>query len=213
MANGVIQSQVTLIGTYSNASQVLGDFHASDGYVIQSSISDNEAIINDRAARDLNATVGDRLKILSPTNRTLSVSVGIVGIAVSDARGDFSQGDNIFVTLNTAQILTAHPGYVNYVAITNTGGLRGSIQYTSIVGLVANQTLNNIQNPPTGFECKTNPDTSGNSTTFLCAYGAKMVSVNSATTGAQKKWSQSTAPRLGLRAYRIYSPFSVVSRS
>ncbi len=185
MANGVIQSQVTLIGTYSNASQVLGDFHASDGYVIQSSISDNEAIINDRAARDLNATVGDRLKILSPTNRTLSVSVGIVGIAVSDARGDFSQGDNIFVTLNTAQILTAHPGYVNYVAITNTGGLRGSIQYTSIVGLVANQTLNNIQNPPTGFECKTNPDTSGNSTTFLCAYGAKMVSVNSATTGAQ----------------------------
>ncbi len=185
MANGVIQSQVTLIGTYSNASQVLGDFHASDGSVIQSSISDNQAIINDRAARDLNATVGDQLKILLPANRTLSVSVGIVGIAVSDARGDFSQGDNIFVSMNIAQILTVHPGSVNYVAITNTGGLRGSIQYTSTVGLVANQTLNSIQNPPPGFACKTSPNTPGNSTTFLCAYGAKMASVNSATTGAQ----------------------------
>jgi len=184
--NGVIQSGATLIGTYDNASQVLGDFHASDGSVIQSSISDSQAIINDRAARDLNATVGDQLKILSPANRTMSVSVGIVGIAVSDARGDFSQGDNIFVTLNTAQIVTVHPGSVDYVAITNIGGLRGSIQYTSTVGIAANQTLNAIQGQQSsGFACKTSPNAPGNSTPILCAYGAKMASVNSATTGAQ----------------------------
>jgi putative ABC transport system permease protein len=184
-ANGVAQSQATLIGEYTNASQVLGDFHASDGSVIQFSISDSQAIINDRAARDLNGTIGDQLKMRSPSNPTLSVSVGIVGIAVSDSRGDFSQGDNIFVTMNTAQILTTHPGSANYVAITNTGGLRGSIQYTSTVGLVANQTLNNLQQPPPGFACKTSPNAPGNSTIFLCAYGAKMVAVNGATTGAQ----------------------------
>jgi putative ABC transport system permease protein len=184
-ANGVVQSGATLIGEYTNASQVLGDFHTSGGSVIQSSISDNQAIINDRAARDLNATVGDQLSISSPTKYTFSVSVSIVGIAVSDARGDFSQGDNIFVTMNTAQILTVQPNSANYVAITNTGGLRGSIQYTSTVGLVANQTLNRIQAHPPNFGCKTSPNVPGNSTTILCAYGAKMVSVNSATTGAQ----------------------------
>jgi putative ABC transport system permease protein len=185
-ANGVIQSGATLIGEYNNASQVLGDFHASDGSVIPFTISDSQAIINDRAARDLNATVGDQLNVF--LNKTVSVAVNIVGIAVSDSRGDFSQGDNIFVTMNTAQVLTAHPGSVNYVAITNTGGLRGSIQYTSTVGLAANQTLNNIQdiqNTSPGFACKTSPNTPGNSTPFLCAYGAKMVSVNSAMTGAQ----------------------------
>lgn len=184
-ANGVVQSQMTLIGTYDNASQALGDFHASDGSIIPSSITDGQAIINDRAARDLNATVGDLLKVFSPVNRTFSVPVKIVGIAVSDARGDFSQGDNVFVTMHTAQVLTYHPGSANYVAITNIGGLRSSIRYTSNVGLAANETLNRLQQPPPNFACKTSANALGNSTPFLCAYGAKMTAVNSATSGAQ----------------------------
>ncbi len=184
-ANGVFQSQATLIGEYTNASRVLGNFHTTDGLVIQSTITDNQTIINDRAARDLNATLGQQLKILSPVNSTLFVSVEIVGIAASDARGDFSQGDNIFVTMNTAQTLTLQPGSVDYIAITNIGGLKDSIQYTSTVGLAANQTLNTLQQTPPAFACKTGPTVPGNSTTFLCAYGSKMVSVNNATTGAQ----------------------------
>jgi putative ABC transport system permease protein len=185
LANGVVQSQTSLIGTYGNASQTLGDFHASDGSIISPNISDGQAIINDRAARDLNATAGQMLKIFSPANQTFSVSVRITGIAVSDARGDFTQNDNIFVTLNTAQALTFQPGFVNYVAITNTGGLRDSIQYTSTVGLVANQTLNKTQGQLGNFACKTSPNAVGNSTPYLCAYGAKEAAVNSATSGAQ----------------------------
>ena len=179
------QAGATLIGTYNNASQILGDFHASDGSVIQSSLNDTEAIVNDRAARDLNATVGDQLTIFSPFSLTFFVSVKLVGIAVSDARGAFSENDNIFVTMSTAQTLTFHPGSANYVAITNVGGLRNSIQYTSIVGLAANQTLNSLQQPTQNFACKTDPDVPGNSTTILCAYGSKMEAVNNATTGAQ----------------------------
>ena len=183
--NSVVQSGATLIGTYSNASQVLGDFHATDGSVIPSNISDNQAILNDRAAHDLNATVGDPLTILPPNNKGLPVNVTVYGIAVSDARGDFSQGDNVFVTLVTAQSLTGNPGSANYIAITNIGGLRDSIQYTSTVGLVANQTLNGLQPHLPNFGCKTSQTQLGNSTTILCAYGQKMVAVNSATTGAQ----------------------------
>src|SRR5438876_4991110 len=179
------QAGATLIGTYDNASQILGDFHASDGSVIQSSLKDTEAIVNDRAARDLNATVGDQLTIFSPFSSTFFVSVKLVGIAVSDARGAFSENDNIFVTMSTAQTLTFHPGSANYIAITNVGGLRNSIQYTSTVGLAANQTLNSLQEPAPNFACKTSPNIPGNSTILLCAYGAKMASVNSATTGAQ----------------------------
>jgi putative ABC transport system permease protein len=179
------QAGATLIGSYYNASQTLGDFHASDGSVIQSSLTDSQAIVNDRAARDLNATVGDQLTIFSPFNQTFFVSVKLVGIAVSDARGSFSGSDNIFVTMTTAQALTFHPGSANYIAITNVGGLRNSIQYTSTVGLAANQTLNSLQQPTPNFACKTSANVSGNSTTILCAYGSKMVAVNEATTGAQ----------------------------
>jgi putative ABC transport system permease protein len=183
---GVVQSGATLIGTYANASLALGDFHANDGSIIQSSLTDSQAIVNDRAARDLNATVGNQLTIFSPVNQTFSVSARIVGVAVADARGSFSGGDNIFVNMNTAESLTFHPGSANYIAITNIGGLRSSIQYTSTVGLAANQTLNNIQPPAPNFECKTNPNSSANSTTLLCAYGAKMEAVNSATNGAMQ---------------------------
>ena len=182
---GVGQAGATLIGTYNNASQILGDFHASDGSVIQPSLTDSQAIVNDRAARDLNATVGDQLSIFSPFNQTFFVSVKLAGIAVSDARGSFSGSDNVFVTMNTAQALTFHRGSANYIAITNIGGLRNSIQYTSTVGLAANQTLNSLQPHTPNFACKTNPNVQGNSTTILCAYGSKMVAVNDATTGAQ----------------------------
>src|SRR2546429_2404008 len=183
---GVVQSGATLIGTFTNASQVLGDFHASDGSVIPSSLTDTQIIVNDRAARDLNATVGNQLTIFSPVNQTFSVSVKLVGIALSDARGSFSGGDNIFVSMSTAQALTFHPTSANFIAITNIGGLRNSIQYTSLVGLAANQTLNGIQKPPASSACKTSPSVPGNSTTILCAYGAKMEAVNSATTGAMQ---------------------------
>jgi putative ABC transport system permease protein len=182
---GVIQTPVALIGTFANASKALGDFHSTDGSVISPNLSDNQAIINDRSAKDLNATVGDQLTIFSPVKRTLTASVNVIGIAVSDARASFTQGDNIFVTINTAQALTLQSGSINYIAITNTGGLRNSIQYTSNVGLAANQTLNTIQTPPANFLCKTNPNVASSSTPYLCAYGSKMVAVNSATTGAQ----------------------------
>jgi putative ABC transport system permease protein len=183
---GVVQSGATLIGTYDNASLLLGDFHASDGSVISSSLTDTQVIVNDRAAKDLNATIGDQLTIFSPVSQTFSVSVKLVGIALADARGSFSEGDNIFVSMNTAQSLTFHPGSANYIAITNIGGLHDSIQYTSTVGLAANQTLDNIQPPARNFECKTNPSTPSNSTTLLCAYGSKMEAVNSATNGAMQ---------------------------
>jgi putative ABC transport system permease protein len=183
----IVQSPVQLIGSFNNASQTLGDFHAANGgQVIGSNLANTEAILNDRAARDLNATTGDILTIFSPYNQSLSVTVRLVGIAASDARGYFGAGDNVWVTMTTAQTLTAHPGAANFIAITNTGGLRPSIQYTSAVGLAANQTLNTIQQSPASFACKSTPSSAGNATNILCAYGSKQTAVDNATTSAKQ---------------------------
>ncbi|HWY28314.1 MAG TPA: FtsX-like permease family protein, partial [Candidatus Sulfotelmatobacter sp.] len=179
--SGNVQSPATLIGTFSNASQTLGDFHSSDGSVITSSIRDTEAVINDKTARDLNASIGDSITVYSSLRATFK----LVGIAVSDARGSFSGNDNVFVTLNEARQLTNHPGSVNYIAITNTGGLRDSIQHSQVVGLAANQTLNSITNPPAAYKCKTDPSQAAGPTATLCAYSEKQAAVNSATTSAQ----------------------------
>src|SRR5262249_38928998 len=172
----VVQTPVLLIGTFDNATQLLGDFHsANGGAVIGSNLADSEAILNDRAAKDLNATVGDELAVLT-SNDTFPVK--LVGIAVSDSRAYFCAGDNIFVTMNAAQTLTQQSGLANFIAITNTGGLRPSIQYTSQVGLAANRTLNGLQSPSPGYACKESADVPGNSTTILCAYGSKLDAVN-----------------------------------
>jgi putative ABC transport system permease protein len=181
--SGNIQSRVTLIGTFPNASRTLGDFHSSGGSVIPPSFGDTEAIINDRTARDLNATVGDSITVY--WNSVSRTSFMIVGIAVSDARASFSGNDNIFVTLNEAQKLTQHPGSVNYIAITNTGGLRDSIQHSQVVGLAANQTLNSITNPPSAYKCKADLSQIAAPAATLCAYSEKQTAVNSATSSAQ----------------------------
>src|SRR5712692_2486232 len=178
---GIIQTPVALIGTFANASQTLGDFHSASGSIISPNFKDNEAVINDKSARDLNATVGDTIIVHS----SQALPLTIVGIAASDARGDFSGSDNIFVTMSKAQQLTSHNGSVNYIAITNIGGLRDSIQHSQVVGLAANQTLNSITNPPAAYKCKTDPSQAASPTATLCAYSEKQAAVNSATTSAQ----------------------------
>ncbi|HZD12495.1 MAG TPA: FtsX-like permease family protein, partial [Candidatus Binatus sp.] len=180
--NGFIQSGVTLIGTFANATQTLGDFHRLDKSTIPADLGPTEAILNDRAARDLNASTGDSIRVFYAGQ---TASYQIVGVAASDARGYFSAGDNLFLSIPAAQQLTGHNGQVNYLSITNAGGLRDSIGYTMSVGQAANATLNRIFAVPQGLGCKTTTSTSPQSPAIPCAYGEKKAAVDSATEGAR----------------------------
>src|SRR5467141_1142880 len=180
---GYIQTGVTLIGAFPNATQTLGEFHRADKSIISSDLGNTNAILNDRAAKDLNASTGDTILVFY-LSKILSFQVA--GIAVSDARGYFSAGDNLFISMTAAQSLTNHLGQSNYIAITNVGGLRSSIDHTQAVGLVANQTLNQFYNQSqNGLGCKTDPSSAAHSAIIPCAYGEKKKAVDSATAGAQ----------------------------
>ena len=179
---GVGSSEPILVGTPANASQVLGNFHDSNGRVI-SSISDSLVIVDERTARDLNATVGDALQIFGPQPAAQRANFTIAAIAVEDERGLFG-AMHVFVTLNAAQTLMQQPGMVNYLAITNVGGLRPSIQHSETVGLAANRTLNQLQNP-VGPGCKSSSGQIVGTTTILCAYAEKKAGVDSAIESAQ----------------------------
>src|SRR5205807_7772512 len=133
------QTGVTLIGTFPNSTQTLGEFHRADKSIISSDLGNTNAILNDRAAKDLNASTGDTILVFYLSK---IVSLQVAGIAVSDARGYFSAGDNLFVSMTAAQLLTNHPGQSNYIAITNVGGLRSSIDHTQAVGLATHHTHN-----------------------------------------------------------------------
>src|SRR2546425_807294 len=190
---GIVQAGSALIGTFSNASRVLGDFHSASGSVIPSTFSNTEAVLNDKAARDLNATIGDTLTVYSAQRLTTQhLNFTVVGIAASDERGSFTQGDDVFVTLSIAQQFTGHLNSVNYIAITNIGGLRGSIQYSQAVAQVANQTLNNLYSTTpstttsTSTGCKTDPSMAATPPAIPCAFTEKKISVDNATSGAKQ---------------------------
>jgi len=189
---GIVQAGSALIGSFSNASRTLGDFHSPSGAVIPSTFKDTEALLNDKAARDLNATIGDMVSLYSGQGITAQhLNFTVVGIAASDERGSFTQGDDVFITLNSAQQLTGHPNSINYIAITNVGGLRGSIPYSQTVALAANQTLNNLYSTTpstiasTSTGCKTDPSTVVTPPAIPCAFTEKKLSVESATNGAK----------------------------
>ena len=189
---GIVQAGSALIGSFSNASRALGDFHSTSGSVIPSTFNDTEAVLNDKAARDLNATIGDTVTVYSAQRFTAQhLNFTVVGIAVSDERGSFTQGDDVFVTLNSAQQFTGHPNSVNYIAITNIGGLRGAIQYSRTVALAANQTLDSIYSTTqstinsTSIGCKTDISTVVTPPAIPCAFTEKKLSVDNATDGAK----------------------------
>ena len=178
--NSLVRSSgVTLVGTHPNASQVLGNFHDKNGRVISSGLADTEMILDERAAKDLNASIGDIMFVLG--SRLMNFTV--TGIAVEDERGLFGTMQ-LFVNLNAAQTLMDRPQQLNYLAITNTGGLRPSIQHSETVGLAANRTLNTLQ-APAGPGCKSSPAENAGAVTILCAYAEKKAGVDSAIESAK----------------------------
>jgi putative ABC transport system permease protein len=185
---GIVQAGAALIGSNANASSVLGNFYSASGSIIPSTFRDTEAVLNDKAARDLNATVGDAVAIY-PGQRltTQHMNLTIVGIAVSDARASFTGSDDVFVTLNAAQQFTGHPNSVNYIAITNIGGLRESLPYSQTVGLAANKTLNQLfpVASSTGTGCKSIPSQVVTPPSIPCAFAEKKLAVDNSTTGAK----------------------------
>jgi hypothetical protein len=107
--------------------------------VINPYVGNTGAIINHAAARDLNASIGDKLTIIAGPN---SMAFSIKGIDYSFERSGFPwESDHAVVSLSAAQSLVREQGKINFIAITNSGGIRQSIEYTHQVGKAANSTL------------------------------------------------------------------------
>jgi putative ABC transport system permease protein len=136
------QPGVVLIGVDPNATNVLGDFKDSSGNAISSSIGSNGVIINDAAAKDLNATIGDTMKIFSNGNSTTFI---VKGVDNSFDRSGFpGESDHAVITLSAAQSLLGDREEINFIAISNAGGIQNGIAHTQQVGSAANATLSSF---------------------------------------------------------------------
>jgi putative ABC transport system permease protein len=133
------QSGVALIGVDPNATAALGTFTSANGTAINPDTGAAGVILNLPAATDLNASVGDTIQIIGFAR---SESFTVSGIDQSFDRSGFpGDDDHAVVGLFAAQFLLGAAGEINFVAITNSGGVQQGVDLTSQVGPEANSTL------------------------------------------------------------------------
>ena len=136
--------------------------------IIDPNTGDGGIILNLPAAQDLNASVGDTVRVFAATR---SESFTVMGIDQSFDRSGFpGDVDHAVISLSAAQSLLNASEEVNFIAITNSGGIHQGIAYTSQVGTAANDTLS-------GFALKEGG--------HLYAFGNKDESVTTAAKNAQ----------------------------
>jgi putative ABC transport system permease protein len=145
-STGVPQPGLNLIGADANQTGQLGDFTADNGSQLTGP-SDGGVYLDDQAAQDVNASVGDRLVLYGALHGTavISVPATVQAIVQEDTRGGFFGGGNVFTDLATAQTLLNASGLVNFIAVTNTGSLSGGVAASTAVSARLNATIGGLQ--------------------------------------------------------------------
>ncbi len=135
-STGIPQPGLNLIGADANQTGALGAFTATNGSHLAGP-SPGGVYLDEQAAQDLNASVGDGLVLYG---RTAGVAV-VEGIVADDPRGGFLFGGNVFSPLATAQGLENATGQINFLAVTNAGSLTGGVALSGAVSARLNATL------------------------------------------------------------------------
>jgi putative ABC transport system permease protein len=133
----VPQTQISLIGADPNLTGPLGSFTTDSGASLQGP-SPGHVLLDDLAASDLNASVGDSIAIYG-VNPVLTTVQAIVH---DDFRGGFLGGPNVFTTLGMSQTLeNISSTSINLIAVSNTGSIDGAVALSDTVSGKLNATL------------------------------------------------------------------------
>jgi putative ABC transport system permease protein len=133
---GLPQPGLGLIGADPNSSGALGTFQTDGGVTIVGP-EPGTVILDDIAAGDLNASVGDHVTLVGVTPVTLTVQA----IVSDSSRGGFYGGSNAYVTLATAQAAENVTGEVNFLAVTDVGSAADAAANSPNVSARINTTI------------------------------------------------------------------------
>ena len=151
--NGIPETNLDLVGADPAASSALGSF-TTDGGSSLAGPSPGQLLLDDQAATQLSAQVGDPITLYSPGGTALSLTVG--AIVRDDSRGGvfflfLGQAGNVFVSLSDAQRLLSVGPAINFIAVTNPGDLLGGTDGTAAAMVALNASLASIH-APAGLE-------------------------------------------------------------
>ncbi|HYH12360.1 MAG TPA: FtsX-like permease family protein [Thermomicrobiales bacterium] len=129
---GQVEPSVALTGVDPSRLDAFGGLEAADGGTIDlASLSDGEIVISERAADQIDATVGDEITVYlnnSPTTFTIA-AIG----ENSTLMGWRETAMSLLLPLDRIQALTGNTGELTTIAISNAGGVRDSADASDAV--------------------------------------------------------------------------------
>jgi putative ABC transport system permease protein len=146
LANGLSNPSFVVLGLNSTVVQHFGSFYALNGTQVSVAPGLTEIYLNQRAAKDLDAHVGDSVALYKggmPVILTVSLIIKDQGL------GAFGSANTIFMDISTAQVLTQHPGQSNFIFVSLPGAGDDGLVY-------ADQVRNGINDILTPLEQGTN---------------------------------------------------------
>ncbi|HTT25723.1 MAG TPA: FtsX-like permease family protein [Thermoplasmata archaeon] len=135
--SGVPQTQISLLGADPNTTGALGTFTSDSGAALVGP-SPGHVFLDDLAASDLNASVGDTVVVYGVATMPAIVQA----IVHDDDRGGFLGGPNVFTNLATAQALENYStDSINLIAVANAGTVQSAVALSDTVSAKLNATL------------------------------------------------------------------------
>ncbi|MCH7641801.1 MAG: FtsX-like permease family protein, partial [Chloroflexi bacterium] len=123
------ESRMTVVGFDGTRQDGFGEIRTLDGQLFRlDELGDNEVLINESGAKELDARAGDEIVIVSPTGRHSFTTRAIVrdrGLAANDHRA--------IISLGAMQRIMAREGQVNRIDLSATGGVRDGVDLATDV--------------------------------------------------------------------------------
>jgi len=116
--------QITVMGLDASREVAFGPLTARDGsFVTTDSLNASAVYANERAAADLNATVGQQLTLFYGTTNQTLVHATVAAIVRDEGTAAYEHRSILFMDLRTAQAAFNESGAVNQIRISNIGGV------------------------------------------------------------------------------------------
>src|SRR5881396_518076 len=116
--------QITVMGLDASREAAFGPLTARDGsFVTTDSLNASAVFANERAAADLNATVGQQLTLFYGTTNQTLVHATVANIVRDAGTAAYEHRSILFMDLRTAQAAFNESGAVNQIRVSNIGGV------------------------------------------------------------------------------------------
>jgi putative ABC transport system permease protein len=116
--------QVTVMGLNASREGAFGPLTTRDGSsVTTASLNASSVYANDRAATDLNATVGQQLTLFYGTTNQTLVHATVADIVRDEGTGAYEHRAILFMDLRRAQAAFNESGAINQLRVSNAGGV------------------------------------------------------------------------------------------